>query len=462
MDLKKKLKSLPSATGVYLFKDCQGKVIYCGKAISLRKRVPQHFKAGSSAWKDNLRKQVAEIEYILTSSEAEALILENALIKQWHPLFNVAYRDDKSYPYLALTAEKFPRLLIVRRKDKQGLGEFYGPYANAKVLRQAVEWMRKIFPLRTCRKLHKSPCLNFHLKQCLGVCVGKVGEREYAQIVQELRMFLQGGKAKLLHYLQEIMKEKSAENDFEAAARLRDRIQALAQVGARTLEAKKTEPVWLLKEFLGLENLPMRIEAFDISNLFGKEAVGSMVYFSLGKADKNNYRRFKIKSISGIDDYAMISEVLSRRYKRLLKEKKPLPDLILIDGGKGHLETAKRRLENLGLRQVPVFALAKQKEEIFFPDGTFRILAKDSPAGNLLKRIRNEAHRFALSYYRHLKNKSVKTSGLREIPGIGAKRTKALLERFSLEELKTKSVEELAKIKGMTKKAAEKVVAYFK
>jgi len=438
MNIKKKLKALPNSPGVYLMKDSRGTIIYIGKASSLKRRVSWYFQKanrGTDTKTMALVDHIAGLDYITTASEIEALLLEASLIKQHQPKYNIDLKDGKRYPLLKLTKkEKFPRLLIARQRKKDG-SIYYGRYTNAKLLRQAIDIMRKIFPLRTCRRLPKTPCLNYHIGQCFGPCVGKISQKEYTRIVKDVQLFLEGKKQRLIKDLTARMKKASASRRYEQAARLRDQIRALTSVSS--LPASVSGEAASLQALLNLPKLPMRIEAFDVSNIFGCEAVGSMVSFFNGSPDKQNYKRFKIKTVAGIDDYAMIGEIVKRRYAGLLKEGRPLPDLVIIDGGRGHVSTAKAALNSLGLETIPTLGIAKKKEHLHILEKKKPIvLKKDSRALQLIQRIRDEAHRFAISYHHILRKKLTKGSILDQIPGIGPKRKQLLIKNFTNFELK--------------------------
>ncbi len=412
MDIKEKIRTLPGSPGVYIMKDTSGRVLYVGKAGNLRKRVSSYFYPNRFLNEriSQLVRLAADIEYLPASTEAEALIYENSLIKQLSPRYNVALRDDKSYPMLKLTVkEKFPRLFMTRRKIDDG-ALYYGPYANAKLLREAVIILRQIFSLRSCGKLPKSVCLNYHIKQCLAPCAAKVSEPEYGEIVSELKLFLDGRRTELLKVLSEKKAVAARREDFEKAAELRRRLEALSTIREDSVSYKPLGEINELRKTLGIKEPLDVIEAFDVSNIMGKDAVGSMVYFYKGKPKKSEYRRFKIATVSGIDDYAMMREIVKRRYSRLSEESKRLPDLILIDGGKGHLAAALDELGRLGLDVIPAIGIAKEFEHIYTKEKKEPIiLPKESKVLHLLKRIRNEAHRFAISYHRKLRAKRIRS-----------------------------------------------------
>lgn len=400
--LKQKIASIPDRPGVYLMKDAAGRVIYIGKAASLKKRVGSYFtKAYGSAKQMAMLEKIEDINYILTDSEAEALILEVALIKKNKPQYNVSLRDDKNYPLVKITSEDYPRLLVVRRKLNDGT-VYFGPYTDAKLLRQAIKVLRRVFPYCTCHPFPKKPCLNYDIGLCPAPCIGKIPKKEYAKNIEDIQLFLEGKNEELFDKLSKEMSGFSKERNYERAKEIRDKISALSSMSgsASIYDAESRE----LRRVLGLRDNPKRIEAFDISSISQGLVVGSMVSFLEGRTDKNNYRRFRIKG-ERFDDCASIAEVVRRRYKRILLGEITAPDLILIDGGKGQLSAAKIELDNLRLK-VPIISLAKKEEEIYLPqkDEPLR-LSIDSKALTLIRRIRDEAHRFAVSYHRLLRKK---------------------------------------------------------
>ncbi len=405
---KEKIGKLPQSPGVYIMKGADGTVLYVGKAVSLRKRAASYFrpKAAHDERIGAMVRLVEDIDHIATSTEAEALIYENGLIKQLSPRYNVALKDGKSYPMLKLTmGEDFPRLTITREKKDDG-SAYYGPYANAKLLKQALIFLKQIFPLRSCVKMKKKACLEYHIKQCLGPCVGSIDRDGYSEIVRELKLFLEGRRRELLNTISSKMKEAAAKEDFETAAGFKDRLEALSTIKEDSVLYRPSGGLEELKMVLGMAKIPETIEAFDVSNIMGEAAVGSMIYFYKGRPKKEEYRHFRIKTVSGVDDYAMMREIVGRRYFRIVKEGKGLPDLILIDGGKGHLAAAAGELENLGITKVPVVGIAKEFEKLYLKGRKDPILLpKESKALHLLQRVRDEAHRFAISYHKSLMSK---------------------------------------------------------
>jgi len=403
--IAEKLKELPDTPGVYMFLDKNGRIIYVGKARRLKRRVVTYFRAGRArdSRLELLVTEARDMRFIRASSEAEALIYEAGLIKDHRPKFNIDLKDDKSYPFLKLTVnEEYPRLFLTRRKLSDG-AIYYGPYVNVKLLKEALSFMKKVFPLRSCRQLKKKLCLEYHIGQCLGPCEGKATKEEYADLVGQLKAFLEGRKDALIRTLEEDMKRFSHKKEFEKALIIKNRIEALTAV--QQLHDRSWRPMFgeleELQNALDLRSLPVTIECFDISNTGGRQAVGAMVRFVGGKPDKKNYRKFRIRSVAVIDDYSMIKEVVNRRYSRLLSEKKKMPDLVLIDGGKGHLSTAREELCKLGLEDVAVASIAKEFNHLYTV--TRRQPIRLSPGSRLLlliQRVRDESHRFAIKYHR--------------------------------------------------------------
>jgi excinuclease ABC subunit C len=615
-DLEERLANLPDHPGVYIMKDAHGKIIYIGKAISLKNRVRQYFQASRthSVKVRAMVNNVESFEYILTDSELEALILECNLIKKHRPKYNILLKDDKHYPYVKVTMdEDFPRI-VVTRSMKNDKARYFGPFTGMNAIKEMLEVVKKIFPVRTCKKnLDKKlgkerPCLNYYIKRCMGPCQGNISSEEYKKMMKQVCDFLGGKHEEVIRDLQMKMQEASQALNFEKAALYRDQIEAVQRVvqkqkaisttmedqdviafarekddimaqmffirsgkliGSqhffleessetelreiiasfikqyyltasfipreillqedidealiieRWLSDKKGSRVYIkvprrgekkklvemarrnatealqnfkgkflrekertqgaleeLARHLGLNETPNRIEAFDISNIQGTESVASMVVFEEGKPKYRDYRRFKIKTVTGANDYASMAEVVGRRYRRGLKELaerrengldpeegrfSKLPDLILIDGGKGQLHAALGVLESLGLKSIPAIGLAEKFEEIYMEGQDAPILLpKHSNALHLIQRIRDEAHRFAVTYHRSLRGKKGTMSVLDEIPGIGKIRRKNLLKHFTtMDELKRASVEELAQVEGMNRQAAIAVYEYF-
>ena len=466
-DLRQRIAQLPDTPGVYLFKDAHGGLLYVGKAVSLRKRVASYVRPAAplSPRIAQMVRAITDVEVRQTTSEAEALLLEAQLIKDRQPKFNVAFRDDKTYPMLKVTNEPFARLLVTRRRQADGAC-YFGPYPDATLMRQAVQFLRRVFPLRTCRTFPTSPCLEYHLGQCLAPCVGYIDAARYHRIVSDLLAFLEGQRQHLLRDLGRRMEQAARRQEFEEAARLRDQIQALTSVIIAKEKSVAAGPIEQLQAALKLPHLPRRIEAFDISNIFGAYAVGSMVVFVDGKPSTAHYRHFRIETGQGIsarggDDCAMMREILRRRYSGSLSTNLPFPDLVLIDGGKGQLAAACDELSALSLA-LPTIGLAKRFEHIFLPGSDEPvILLPTSPVLHLVQHIRDEAHRFAIAYHRKLRGKPVVTSVLRTIPGIGPQRSKRLLRRFgSVERLRAAAAMDIASAAGITEAKAREVLRH--
>lgn len=409
MDIKKKIKKIPEIPGVYFFYDKGGRIIYIGKAANLKKRVASYYqkKPGESRIA-LLVSDADDIGYAAAASPEEALIYEASLIRKHNPKYNIALKDDKSYPFLKLTVkEAFPRLFITRERRRDG-SLYFGPYTNVKLLKKAVSMMKKIFPLRTCSKIPKKPCLGYHIGQCSGPCVNQGLKNYYDDIVGDLKLFLKGKKSELIKRLSKRMNALSERQEYEKALNIRGQIEAFSAVIEKGKRAVTMDSdLAQLKNTLNLRCIPSRIEAFDISNLGRQGAVGSMVTFFNGLPLKSDYRRFRIKTVEGVDDYSMMREVLNRRYSRLIKEKKKFPDLVIIDGGRGHLNVALDELDKLAL-VIPIISIAKDPERIFIKGKPSPIpLSGRSAAFKLIQRIRDEAHRFAISYQKILRKKTL-------------------------------------------------------
>ena len=405
--LREKILSAPDSPGVYLMRDQEGQVLYVGKANSLKKRLLSYLGTDLSTKTLALMDKIVEVECRLTANETMALLLESQLIHELKPKYNISLKDDKSFPFVEISQEEYPGIRITRKKNDAS-GRYLGPYTNAKLLKNALKIIRLKFAYRSCRFLPKKSCIYYRINLCQAPCIGKITPEEYQRNIDNIIMILQGKVDLLVHRLTKSMQESCRLRDFEAAARKRDQIMALSGISASSDDPIYKNELDDLKDSLGLKSQPVRIEGFDISNLSGKQAVGSMVSFYNGSADKSNYRRFRIKSFSGINDYKMLAEVVRRRYTRLLEEKKVLPDLLLIDGGKGHLLTAASQIQALGLH-IPLVSIAKEKENIYSSQGAKATLVsiKEGPALNLIRRIRDEAHRFAVTYHHLLRKKAL-------------------------------------------------------
>ncbi len=419
LTLRKRAAALPDGPGVYFFKGAGGDLLYVGKAKSLRKRVSSYFSGTHPARTAALVEKTGRIDFVTTGSEREADLLEAAIIKEKQPHYNVSRKDDKTFPFIRIGGGVFPAVMLVRRRGRPEAGAgYYGPYTDAASARAALKIVRRLFGFRSCANLSKEPCLYSRLGLCPAPCAGRISPAEYAAVIGRVKLFLEGSYETLIADLSARMEQAAGKRDFEAAAGLRDQISALSAMRQGSGEETGRRELDDLKRKLRLKNRPERIEAFDISCIQGRESCGSLVAFLGGSPDKHNYRRFRIKLTQGMNDFAMMKEVVSRRYSRLLREGVPLPDLIIIDGGRGQVSSAVSGLSAAGVSGIPVIGIAKPErgaarrrpyarsmEKICFAGGGEMVFAGESPGLNLLRRIRDEAHRFAVSYHRLLRNK---------------------------------------------------------
>jgi len=604
-ELLERVRALPERPGVYIFKDAKGRVIYVGKAARLRDRVRSYFGSPRSLEPKvrNLVSQIADLEYIVTGTAAEALVLEASLVKRHQPFFNVRLKDDKHYPYLKIDlSDPWPRVEIARRVLPDG-ARYFGPYASAGSVRKALDLAKKLFPWRSCTKVitgnDPRPCLEYYIHRCLGPCASLCTKEEYDRVIEQTIKFLEGRTEEVVEDLWQQMEEASERLEFERAARLRDQVRAIQRLGERqavdlgryvdadvfglaregpeacvqvffvrggnvigrdhfALDGAQDEPeavvlasflsqfyqaatfvpelvllpfpvreqallqAWLserrgkavrlrvprqgkeralvemaavnarealqamrvkalaqrgalrqaleaLAEELDLPGPPRRIECYDISNIQGAHAVGSMVVFVDGQPRPAEYRRFRIKFTPGPNDFAMLQEVLRRRFRRARdaaargdeeESFARLPDLLMVDGGKGQVSAAHDVLRDLGLGHIPLVGLAKRFEELYLVDMAEPVvLPRDSQALYLVQRIRDEAHRFAVTYHRKVRDKAGMESVLDSIPGIGPKRKKALLRKFgSLQAIREAPLDEIAATPGFTRALARKVL----
>jgi excinuclease ABC subunit C len=460
-----RVRDFPDTPGIYLMRGSSGEILYVGKANALRKRVLSYFRrpVGYRTWA--MLSQVGDIEIMKLRSEEEALLLECKFIKEFQPKYNVSLRDDKRYPMVRMGLdETYPKFTVVRIK-KNDNARYFGPFTDATALKRTLKFLRKLFKIRSCNYREPGPreakhCIYYHIKTCMAPCVQEASRHQYMEAMKDACLMLEGHHKGLVLDLKKRMKVASARMEFEKAATLRDHIKALkAVVGSRPRNirwyartaSQLDEGVRNLREVLHLNSLPNVIEAFDISNIAGNQAVGSMVRFVGGRPANKDYRKFKIREVSGINDYKMMQEVVRRRYTRLVTEGRPLPDLILIDGGKGHLGAVQQSMIEMGLEAIPMISLAKRQEEIFIPGRSYPLLLpSDSPARYLVQRVRDEAHRFAIGYHKALRAKRIRASVLDDIPGIGGKKKTLLLKRFSSVG-KTRSLpqDELAAVPGI-------------
>lgn len=412
-----KHQDFPNFPGVYLFKDKSGAVIYVGKAKLLRNRLSSYFQKNIESEKTKaLVSNYETIEYIVTQSELEALLLENKLIKKYKPYYNIQWKDDKNYPYLKLTInDEWPRIIVVRKKENDG-ALYFGPY-EGKSVKDTLRLIKKLFPIRTCKETplrkRNQPCLQYHIKRCWGPCIGKVSNDQYRNLARAIASILSGDMDQTINALKLEMKQAASEKNYEQAARLRNKINGLERM-------RRAKPSWVpqrrafspdiilleLQKELSLPKMPKRIEAFDVSNTSGTETVASMVTFEHGIAKKSDYRKFIIKSVKGPNDVASIYEAVYRRYAKSLSKTLPLPDLVLIDGGIPQVNMAKQA-QNAAKINIPMIGLAKKQEEIFFPRKRKPIiLSKESKALQLLQNIRDEAHRFAVTFHKKRRSKA--------------------------------------------------------
>ena len=461
---------LPLTPGVYLMKNEAGEILYIGKAKALKKRVGSYLtNRGALPKVTILMAQVRDIDHIDTPTEVDALLLEAHLIRKYQPKYNQELKDDKSYPLLKITREKFPRISMTRQRNERG-AVTYGPYTDAKLLRQAVDLINSLFPIRKCLVLPKCACLYYHIGQCVAPCIKPEVKPAYDRLIGEIKKFLGGGKKSFMEYLTERMNRASRELRFEDAQFFKEQIEALGQLQRKRFRPGHPEAgVGLsasleLKQVLQMERLPSRIVCFDVSNIQGDESVASKVSFYRELPDKLGYRRYKIKGVHAINDYAMIAEALTRMLKGIKDGRESfIPDLIMIDGGRGHLNTARRVLQKEAMESVELISIAKRFEHIHSPKFSNEIaLEAGSPALHLLRKVRDEAHRFAITYHHLLKERSLEKSVLDRVPGIGGKRKRLLLKHFdSIDTLKRASPDEIAGIPGIDVKTAENIARFF-
>ncbi|HEX9893221.1 MAG TPA: excinuclease ABC subunit UvrC [Gemmatimonadales bacterium] len=592
--LARKLTTLPAGPGVYLWKDAEGKVLYVGKAKSLRSRVRSYLASDHSGSVKNarLRQLIADVETIVVSSEAQSLLLENNLIKEHQPRFNIRLKDDKSYPCIAVTLqEPFPRVLVTRRRNLPG-ARYFGPFTDVAAMRRMLAIVRRIFTVRSCsddlpREPRDRPCLDYHIGRCRAPCVGWQDQPDYRGMITEVVSFLEGDTVDVRTRLRQMMQQASDQTDFERARELRDTLRWLEQVEAPSevevttrgdadvigfardgddavglflrvrdgrvvardhrflenleeerdedvlsafivryyvpaedrgrrlmlpfapanlpeletlvpdavvniprrgrawrlveladqnarhlleslrlesfaVEERAEDPVYALGRDLGLSLVPRGLVCVDISHNQGRDMVGSLVWFEAGRPKKSEYRKFRIKGLAEQDDFAAIHEVVSRYLKRRCDEHLPLPDLMVIDGGKGQLSAALDAARALDQADLPIVSLAKRDEEVFLPGRPEPVrLSRRSSSLRLLQRIRDEAHRFGLAYNRNRRTQRTLTSELLEIPGVGPNRRRALLERFgSLAGVRSATVAELADVAGVSTGMAARIHQY--
>lgn len=593
-NIQEELKKLPEKPGVYIMKDKSDNILYVGKAVILKNRVRQYFqKTPKSARIEKMVSKIDHFEYIVVDSEMEALILECNLIKLHRPKYNVLLKDDTMYPYIKITLnEDFPTVRITRKKYNDG-AKYYGPYTNAFAVKETVDFLNKIYRLKHCRKIFKkieSPCLNYHIKRCVGICNGSITKEEYAKIIEQVMMILDGKTDEILKNIDIEMKKASNDLNFEKAAELRDKrmsIENLVQrqkmdnfnendidvigivkilsnasieifkirngkmisgenfifrnvadeseeilisdfmkqyyneenVPSKVMLKYSSDELELIKEWLtiignkksiefkvpkkgeklrfiemaeknakialenktdtienemllsnlkltlGLSKLPSRIESYDISNISGTDIVAGMVVFENGKSKKNEYRRLKVKTVTGQDDIACMKEILERRLKYLVAEEKspfgPMPDLILMDGGINQVNAAKSILDKFGLN-IELYGMVKNEKHktraLIDKDGNEIDINQNVPLFNFVTFIQDEVHKTAIEYHRKIREQKIEKSELDKIDGIGEKKKKALLKKFkSIKNIKNATLEELCEIDGISTELAKKI-----
>lgn len=478
--LREKINHLPLTPGVYLMKDAEGEILYIGKAKSLRKRVFSYLRPVVDMPKiPVLMGKVRGVDYVETPTEVDALLLEAQLVRKYRPRYNKELKDDKTFPLLKITSDPFPRVHITRNKsDKKAI--YYGPYTDAKLLREAVTLINNLFPIRKCQKIPKTACLYYHIGQCLAPCIKPEVKEEYGRVIQEVREFLGSGKKSFMEYLADRMRQAAEELRFEDAQFFKQQMEALARLRKKRFAHNRPEAgiglsaTLKLKKILHMERLPEKIVCFDVSNIQGDQAVASRVSFYRELPDKLEYRRYKIKTVEGINDYAMIQEALGRMLVGIKEGRETfVPDVIMIDGGKGHLNAASQVLQREGFSakggsasggDTALISIAKRFETIYgmCPGPTDLRTPRRSPVLYLLQKIRDEAHRFAITYHRTLKQKTLTHSELDAIPGIGEMRKKILLEQFdSMDEIKRAGREQLAGLPGIGYSAAQAIGKHF-
>ena len=419
--IKEILPRLPDLPGIYIFKDAEGHPIYIGKAASLKSRVASYFRSGrKDAKTEALLSNAVSLDYTVTDSEIEALILEADLIKKFKPRYNVELKDDKSFPVVAVTREAYPAVLVTR--DRALDADYFGPFPEAKELRRAIDALQRVFQFRNCRlrldpesvaKRPMRPCLLYHIRRCSAPCAAKVTQQQYAQQIRDFKRFMRGGRRAVLVSLRKRMNAAAKALRFEEAARLRDQIHALTKLAhilkdsdAEQIHIEPSEALVRLRDVLGLPSLPRLIEGVDVATLQGADAVGSVVTFVDGRPFKEGYRRYRIKRANRMNDPAMIGEVVYRRFRRKKEEDAPVPDILLVDGGKGQLSAAWKALDRVGIQPGLLVGLAKGDETIYIW-GKREPLALDRTdlALRILQFVRDEAHRFVQVYHKRLRKK---------------------------------------------------------
>jgi excinuclease ABC subunit C len=581
--LRATASSLPDKPGVYQFVDTSGTILYVGKARSLRKRVQSYFAKNQTGKTRVMLSRAVDLRHIVVDNESEALLLENSLIKKHQPRYNILLKDDKTYPWICIKNEHFPRVFMTRKLIADG-SSYYGPYTSVQAVRTLLELIKQLFQIRTCslpltrRSIEEGKfkvCLEYHIGNCKGPCVGLVSEEEHDQQIEKIKQVIKGDVSTVTGHLETLMKNYAGELKFEEAQKIKEKLEILSKyrskslvvntsvknvdvfgcttdngsmyisylkvvegaivqsyaielkmrleeeresvlstavteirqrvssdspeilvefmpdilidkvrytiprkgdrrklldlairnssffklerqkkTAERSVENRNLRNMEKMKNDLHMPNLPVHIECFDNSNIQGQAPVAACVVFRNGKPSNREYRHFNIKTVSGPDDYASMEEVITRRYKRMLEEKTPLPQLIVIDGGKGQLSSALKSLESLGLRgRITVIGLAKKLEEIYFPgDSVPLYLDKNSITLKIIQHLRNEAHRFGINFHRGKRSSGMNASRLDDIPGIGEKTKEVLLKKFgSVKKVAETTIEELSAVVGRKK-----------
>lgn len=471
--LKSKLKDLPATPGVYIFRNQDGEPIYVGKATSLKSRVSSYFRGlkKHQAKTRALMNHVYDLETIALDSEQEALIKENELIKKWQPHYNIMLRDDKTYPWVKVTvSDVFPLIYFTRKVAMDG-SLYYGPYPKVWDAKKIVQYVIETYKIRDCKQdiqegIPAPACLSLQIGRCDGPCVDAISAKDYRKCVQKACAFLEGQQKDILRTLKKEMEDASAQMKFELAAEKRDMIQAAQTIKKGTTLKKKVNPATVLsglKTKLGLQKTPRHIECFDISHVGGTHSVASMVVFKNGQPSSRDYRTFKIKTVEGIDDFASMAEVIRRRYQRCLKEGIALPDLIMVDGGPGQLHAAAKVLQDLSVTQ-DLISLAKRLELIYvYGRKEPIILSKYTDELQLLQYVRDESHRFAITFHRRLRDQSQFHSQLHDVAGVGPVLADRLLQRFkTVDNIRQQSLETLSDVSGVSVELAEAILRHLK
>ncbi|MFH0953786.1 MAG: excinuclease ABC subunit UvrC [Verrucomicrobiota bacterium] len=466
--VKQKLEVLPDKPGVYLMRDRRGRIVYVGKAASLRDRVRSYFRhatfRSATPKLRGLIRSIIDFDILVTRTEAEATLTEGRMIKDYRPRYNVDFKDDKRFLLLRVNPNDAVPRFDARRIEKDDGARYFGPYASSQAARAALEFIDKRFGLRRCTPRVPGPidhkhCVNDIVRYCSAPCIGKVAPEQYLERVELACAFLRGEHPEYLDEMRQAMEKEAQDLHFEKAAALRDTLLLLRRVVKERTRAKKTLAVKAedaraglgeLQGVLGLAHPPRAIEAYDISNISGTHAVGSLVCAVDGLPQKSRYRMFRIRTVEGIDDPGMMAEVIRRRFSRLIEEGGAKPDLVLVDGGITQLRAARAELDKLALQDLPAAGLAKRFEEIYWKDAKPLRLPFESNALKVLQIIRDEAHRFALTYHRSLRRKRIRESVLDDIQGIGEKRKQLLLKHFgSVARLRRASQKEIANAPGV-------------